>query len=97
MLVYIDQPIAEGVEVIKQMKKVFLNMTDIFYERGAFLEELEKLRCSADAMHSATFLHDIQRRDVEKSICLLLMIKQLQLQTSKNVSFLRKLRGFWFI
>ncbi|GJY60537.1 hypothetical protein Tco_0461194 [Tanacetum coccineum] len=79
MLVYIDQPIAEGVKVIKQLKKVFLNITDIFYESGAFLEELEKLRCSADAMHSATFLHDIQRRDVKKATRLLLMIKQLQL------------------
>ncbi|GKB58258.1 hypothetical protein Tco_0914444 [Tanacetum coccineum] len=65
---------------------------EVCHKRGAFIEELEKLRCSANAMQSATFLHDTERRDVEKVTRLLLMIKQLQLQTSKKVSFLWKLR-----
>ncbi|GKD76318.1 hypothetical protein Tco_1334600 [Tanacetum coccineum] len=56
---------------------------------------------------SAAFLNDIRRRDVEKATRLLMMVKEIQLQTCKKVAFLSKLRflnglgfgggesGFW--
>nr|GEV39466.1 hypothetical protein [Tanacetum cinerariifolium] len=69
----------------------------MFVLRWGFIEKLEKLKCSADAVRSVIFLNEIQRRDVKKTTRLLIMIKQLQLQTSEKASFLRKLRGFWSI
>ncbi|GKA53830.1 hypothetical protein Tco_0747145 [Tanacetum coccineum] len=68
--------------------------THVRIRRGDFhfIEELEKLKCSVDAVLSVPFLDDIQRRDVEKGMCLLIMIEQLQLHTFKKVSFLMKLR-----
>ncbi|GJX26524.1 hypothetical protein Tco_0232820 [Tanacetum coccineum] len=97
LTVYIDQSIVKDVKVIKELKKVFSNLTQVCNEMGASIEELQKLKCSSNAVRSAFFLNDIQRWDVEKATRLFIMIKQLHLKTSKKVSFLRMLKGFWSI
>ncbi|GJT11403.1 hypothetical protein Tco_0858445, partial [Tanacetum coccineum] len=45
--------------VIKDLKKVFSDLTQVCNEMGASIEELQKLKFSADAMRSALFLNDI--------------------------------------
>ncbi|GJX17544.1 hypothetical protein Tco_0218376 [Tanacetum coccineum] len=51
----------------------------VYIDRGAFIEELKKLKCSVDAMQSAAFLNNIQRRDVKRAMRLLIMVKEAQL------------------
>ncbi|GJU12826.1 hypothetical protein Tco_1135222 [Tanacetum coccineum] len=65
------------VKVIKELKKVLFDLTEVSNKRGAFIEELEKVKCLADIVRNVLFLNDNQRRDVEKAACLLIMIKQL--------------------
>ncbi|GJV33941.1 hypothetical protein Tco_1394341 [Tanacetum coccineum] len=69
MRVYIDQSIAEDVKVINDVKvsndvkvingmnKVLLDLTKVNTQRRDFMEELEKLKCSMDAVRSVLFLN----------------------------------------
>ncbi|GJW07691.1 hypothetical protein Tco_1570114 [Tanacetum coccineum] len=58
MLVYIDQSIAKDVKVIKELKIVFYDLTKVCNEMGAFIVELETLKCSSDVIRSDLFLND---------------------------------------
>nr|GFA34124.1 hypothetical protein [Tanacetum cinerariifolium] len=73
MLVYINQSINEDVKVIKELKKVFYDLTEVYNEMGAFIEELETLKCSSNVIRSAILLNKIQRLSVEKVTHLLIM------------------------
>ncbi|GKD09880.1 hypothetical protein Tco_1189565 [Tanacetum coccineum] len=43
--------------------------------------------------HAGVYGH-VSWRDVEKAMGLLIMVKETQLRTCENMSFLRKMRGF---
>nr|GFD10771.1 hypothetical protein [Tanacetum cinerariifolium] len=47
--------------------------------RGALIEKLQNLEGSVEAMESATLLRGIQRRDVEKAMGLLIMVRERKL------------------
>ncbi|GKC06125.1 hypothetical protein Tco_0997735 [Tanacetum coccineum] len=57
--------VVEDVKLTKELKKICFDF--VCNERGALIEELKKLKDSANAMHSIAFLNDIQRRGMEKA------------------------------
>nr|GEV99460.1 hypothetical protein [Tanacetum cinerariifolium] len=74
LLVCIDKLIDEDVKLIKELKMSFSNPTEVRNESGAFIEELEKLKWSTNAMHSVAFLNDFHGRDTEKATRLMVYV-----------------------
>ncbi|GJT21091.1 hypothetical protein Tco_0891028 [Tanacetum coccineum] len=91
MLMYLDRVVAEDVKLAKQLKIICFDLTKNCNERGALIEELEKLKGLVDTPQSAAFLNDIQRRDVEKATSLLIMVKETQLRTCEKENEYAKL------
>ncbi|GJR79448.1 hypothetical protein Tco_0150233 [Tanacetum coccineum] len=44
----------------KDLKKVLIDSTEVNTGRRAFMEELDKLKCSADAMRSVLFVENLE-------------------------------------
>ncbi|GJR48889.1 hypothetical protein Tco_1316992 [Tanacetum coccineum] len=76
--------VVEDVKLTKELKKICFDF--VCNERGALIEELKKLKDSANTMHSIAFLNDIQRRGMEKATGQFVDYILLRSETSSSIN-----------